>query len=168
MHGWIINCAALLAFGVTSAFLPARGDDTRTETGRARRAVLVSIAPGTVVGDRPPRTWSHLVIKSIPRLASGDLEGLVRAGQLASHAVAPIQAVIEQSGTRLIPLPSGWWQDEGAVMFPVGDPDDWCALLPLWTREIGRGPLWLEVDLSSSAGDLLAVVERVFLSRATS
>ena len=102
------------------------------------------------------------------RLASGDLEGLVRAGQLASHAVAPIQTVVEQSGTRLIPLPGAWWHDERAVMFPVGDPDNGCALLPLWTREIGRGPLWLEVDLSSSAGELLAVMERVFQPGATS
>jgi hypothetical protein len=79
MSGWITKCAALLALGVTSAFLPARGDDARTEAGRARRAKLVPIAPGTVVGDQPPRTWSHLVIKSIPRLASGNLGTLPRS-----------------------------------------------------------------------------------------
>jgi hypothetical protein len=32
-----------------------------------------------VVGQRPPRNWSHLVIKSIPRLASGDLGTLPRS-----------------------------------------------------------------------------------------
>ena len=43
-----------------------------------RRAELVSIAPGTVIANQPPKGWSHLVIKSIPRLASGDLETLPR------------------------------------------------------------------------------------------
>ena len=43
------------------------------QTQAAHRAESVSIAPGTVIGNRPPESWSHLVIKSIPRLTSGDL-----------------------------------------------------------------------------------------------
>ena len=42
----------------------------------ARLSELVLLAPGTQVDDDPPAGWSHLVIKSIPRLASGDLETL--------------------------------------------------------------------------------------------
>jgi hypothetical protein len=48
-------------------------------------------------------------------------------------------------------------------MFPMREPDEWCALLPLWTREAGRGSLWLEVDLYVENGDVRAVIERVFL-----
>src|SRR5436305_1999324 len=34
---------------------------------------MVHIPPGTHVGRMPPKGWSHLVVKSLPRLASGDL-----------------------------------------------------------------------------------------------
>jgi hypothetical protein len=37
---------------------------------------LVLLAPGTAVGEKLPRGWSDLVIKSIPRLDSGDLDTL--------------------------------------------------------------------------------------------
>jgi hypothetical protein len=37
---------------------------------------LVLIAPGTHVGDAAPRGWSHLVVKSVPKLESGDLDTL--------------------------------------------------------------------------------------------
>jgi hypothetical protein len=37
---------------------------------------LVLVAPGTQVDRTPPPGWTHLVIKSIPRLASGDLDSL--------------------------------------------------------------------------------------------
>ena len=48
--------------------------------GRALAGVpsprLVLIASGTRVGEEAPRGWSDLVVKSIPRLGSGDLETL--------------------------------------------------------------------------------------------
>src|SRR4051794_24783385 len=37
---------------------------------------LFRLTPGTNPGPRPPPGWSHLVIKSAPRLASGDLASL--------------------------------------------------------------------------------------------
>ena len=37
---------------------------------------LVLLPAATRVGDSPPTGWSHLVIKSIPRLASGDRDSL--------------------------------------------------------------------------------------------
>ena len=37
------------------------------------RPTVVHIPPGMMVGKTPPEGWSHLVIKSLPRLGSGDL-----------------------------------------------------------------------------------------------
>jgi hypothetical protein len=37
---------------------------------------LVLLQPGTRIKDKPPEGWNHLVIKSIPRLASGDRDSL--------------------------------------------------------------------------------------------
>lgn len=37
---------------------------------------LVAPEPGLRVDDRPPRGWSHLVVKSVPSLATGDLATL--------------------------------------------------------------------------------------------
>jgi hypothetical protein len=65
-------------FVLSPSISRATGDNVRPESGQVARPELVRIAPGTVVGDQPPGTWSHLVIKSIPRLASGDLETLPR------------------------------------------------------------------------------------------
>jgi hypothetical protein len=37
---------------------------------------LVKLPAGTLIGDKPPTGWSHLVLKSIPRLATGDRDTL--------------------------------------------------------------------------------------------
>jgi hypothetical protein len=37
---------------------------------------LVQLQPGLLIGDKPPQGWSHLVVKSIPRLASGEKDSL--------------------------------------------------------------------------------------------
>ena len=34
------------------------------------------LQPGLLIGDKPPEGWSHLVVKSIPRLASGEKDSL--------------------------------------------------------------------------------------------
>jgi hypothetical protein len=52
------------------------GDGRATGAKRAALPELVLVAPGTRVKDEPPRGWSHLVLKSIPRLESGDLDTL--------------------------------------------------------------------------------------------
>jgi hypothetical protein len=70
---------ALLVFVLISSISWAGGDDVRPGSGQVARPEMVRIAAGTVVGQRPPRAWSHLVLKSIPRLASGDLETLPRS-----------------------------------------------------------------------------------------
>jgi DNA/RNA-binding domain of Phe-tRNA-synthetase-like protein len=43
----------------------------------------------------------------VRRLAAGQLEELVGSGQMASHAVKPIAALIMHSGQNLVPLPAG-------------------------------------------------------------
>ncbi len=37
---------------------------------------LVFLQPGLLIGDKPPEGWSHLILKSMPRLASGDKDSL--------------------------------------------------------------------------------------------
>jgi hypothetical protein len=52
---------------------------------------LVQLTAGTRVGDAPPEGWSHLVIKSIPRLASGDLQDLP---QMAHNTATMFHSVL--------------------------------------------------------------------------
>jgi hypothetical protein len=40
---------------------------------------LVTLPPGVLIADKPPTGWSHIVVKSVPRLASGD-RGTLPAG----------------------------------------------------------------------------------------
>jgi hypothetical protein len=47
-----------------------------SQAAEDRLPKLVLIPPGTKIGTEPPKGWSHLVIKSIPRLASGDMASL--------------------------------------------------------------------------------------------
>ncbi len=75
----------ILAILVPIAILTARPDRSEAATfGPWMAAVatvgakpgLVQLAPATRVGDKAPEGWSHLVIKSIPALESGDLDTL--------------------------------------------------------------------------------------------
>lgn len=59
------RCAAA-TFGPATAAVAALG----------AKPSLVQLAPATRVGDKAPEEWSHLVIKSIPSLESGDLDTL--------------------------------------------------------------------------------------------
>jgi hypothetical protein len=52
-------------------------DDGAAQGGEPERLTeLVLLAPGTKVDETLPPGWNHLVIKSVPRLASGDLDSL--------------------------------------------------------------------------------------------
>ncbi len=57
----------------------ASGDLPRSEARGPDRVALERIVPGTPIANRPPRSWSHLVLESLPRLASGDLATLPRS-----------------------------------------------------------------------------------------
>jgi hypothetical protein len=86
------------------------------------------VEPCEVRIDEPYRASIQALVRD---LAAGRLEELAQSGRMAPHAVKPIAALIMRSGQNLAPLPVGWWTDPGAVMFPVHEPDEWCALLPL-------------------------------------
>jgi hypothetical protein len=76
---WMIFTPAVLLTG-------AIGASAASESGiavlLANHAVgwtqpkLVTLQPGTRVTKKPPEGWSHLVVKSLPRLASGDRDTL--------------------------------------------------------------------------------------------
>jgi hypothetical protein len=100
----------------------------------------------------------------VTKLAAGDLEGLVGDGQLAAHALGQVATLIAKTGVVLGALPVEWWQDSEAFMFPVREPEEWCALVPLWTRDGRRTPLGLEVDLYAAVGGPRAIIERVFVA----
>lgn len=46
------------------------------QTIAATQPRLVYLQPGVRIGDKPPKGWSHLILKSLPRLASGDRSSL--------------------------------------------------------------------------------------------
>ena len=45
---------------------------------------LVTPAPGTVVRQGPPTGWTHLVLKSIPKLASGEVQSIPGSGRVTA------------------------------------------------------------------------------------
>ena len=52
---------------------------------------LVYLQPGLLIGDKPPEGWSHIVVKSLPRLASGDTDSLPKG---AAKTAAYFRTVI--------------------------------------------------------------------------
>lgn len=59
------------------------------------------IEPGTVVGDVPPKGWSHLVIKTKPRVGAGDVDALPKLGhRLASMLVTTVVADVQRDPSR--------------------------------------------------------------------
>jgi hypothetical protein len=67
---WVVVAIGLLA--------PAGpdGGTPRREESAAVLPELTAIAPGLEIDQGPPTGWSHLILKSIPKLASGDLGSL--------------------------------------------------------------------------------------------
>ena len=61
--------ASLLAIGWLAAAPSAWGQEDAFA-----RTPLDRIPPGTVIGAMPPKGWTHLIIVSKPRLASGDIK----------------------------------------------------------------------------------------------
>ncbi|MEO6810493.1 MAG: hypothetical protein ABI353_15365 [Isosphaeraceae bacterium] len=67
----VVWCGVVLAAGLGDAAAPTLETQPK----------LVSLAPGLRVGTDAPRGWTDLVVKSVPRLASGDLASLPRAAK---------------------------------------------------------------------------------------
>ena len=151
MHGCITRNAVLLALAlvVVPNGLRAGGEDYRAEPGRVRRAELVRIAPGTLVGDQPPRMWSHLVIKSLTRLASGDLGTLPRS---AFRTAALIRTVILADVGRSTDDPSRF------ALRRVG--------IGLCVPDLSRGDVVVESGRLEELGVKLGMMEKVVLQSA--
>lgn len=66
---------AALAFVCSLPILPIHARPAQTMYDLNPRPVSL-IPPGTVVGDTAPPGWTHLVIKSFPRAAAGDVDRL--------------------------------------------------------------------------------------------
>jgi hypothetical protein len=57
---------------------------------------LVFLQPGLRIGDKPPQGWSHLILKSLPRLASGDRSSIpAEASKMATFFRTAILADIQ-------------------------------------------------------------------------
>ena len=77
--GYVAILIPLLS--VSGAGSESTGPESGVETVAAMavggfQGKLVFLQPGLLIGDKPPEGWSHLVVKSIPRLASGDKDSL--------------------------------------------------------------------------------------------
>jgi hypothetical protein len=58
----------------------ARPVECRADAPEATLPALVFVRPGTCLGATPPSGWSDLVVKALPRVASGDVETLPSFG----------------------------------------------------------------------------------------
>ncbi len=149
MHGCTTRNAVLLVLVFAPSGLRAGSEDYREVPGQGNRAKLVPIAPGTLVGDQPPRTWSHLVIKSVPRLASGDLETLPRS---AFRTATLIRTVILADVGRSADDPSRF------VLRRVG--------IGLCIPDRSRGDVVVESGRLEEQGVRLGMMEKVVLQSA--
>lgn len=107
-EGWIsrpkpVLCIAILIplLGVPVTASEITGPDSGIATIAAlavgsMETKLVHLPPGMLIGDKPPEEWSHLVLKSLPRLASGDLDSLPGdAGKTAAYFRTVILAKVK-------------------------------------------------------------------------
>jgi hypothetical protein len=71
-----------LIVGLLITHLPGHSQAQAQEPNRQNRVArdplprLFLIEPGAQISDRPPQGWRYLLLKSVPRLASGDLKSL--------------------------------------------------------------------------------------------
>jgi hypothetical protein len=80
-------CACLLALLVGGPTL-AQNDPELARAGFQGAADELPrfnfVAPGTRVDDGPPQGWTHLVLKSVPKIATGDVDSLPESGRLTA------------------------------------------------------------------------------------
>ena len=149
MQGCIIRNAILIALAAVPGGLPACGEGHGAEPGRPHRPELVAIAPGTIVADQPPTSWSHLVVKCLPRLASGDLETLPRS---AFRTATLIRTVILADVGRSAADPSSFVIRRIGVGLCVPDPT--------------RGDVVVESGRLRESGVKLGMMEKIVLQSA--
>ena len=128
----------------------------------AQRSRIGLIPPGTVVGEGPPRPWTHLIIKSQPRVTDGDVRRVaasqIRLASLYFMAtlarVEPIE-VDGQATFRLADLASG-------IGTRVGDRD--VIVSPDTAKRLGADPGFLGGMVLSEMYNEQQAVEVVFRS----
>lgn len=91
MRGWLQFSSIVLVLSALMGNRHVVGLESPRETGSAGGPDLMQIKPGTIVENQAPYSWTHLVVKSLPRLASGDLQTLPRS---AFRMAALIRTVI--------------------------------------------------------------------------
>jgi hypothetical protein len=95
-----------------ASFLGPKSTNDRLKAPEAAGSVpaakLVHLAPGSrLEGEEPPAGWSHLVIKSLPRLATGDLDtvssqAFETAGRVRLAIAADVRPAPAGQGTFLL------------------------------------------------------------------
>jgi hypothetical protein len=100
---WVVHTgavAAVLVVGVLSlAPEPAPTASVSTEFDCQPRP-LARIPPGTRIADVPPDGWTHLISKSLPELATGDVDKLhPRAAELAQLLFSCLLARVDRQET---------------------------------------------------------------------
>jgi hypothetical protein len=82
----LITCLLALLAGVS----PLRAQDDRALAKTGFQGVaeelpgLKLVTPGTRVDDGPPPGWTHLILKSVPRIATGDVDSLPESGRVTA------------------------------------------------------------------------------------
>lgn len=144
-RGPAVRSASLAVLGAAS-LLVAGGQGTRTLEDRPSTPRplpgLVHLAPGAEVGQGPPIGWDARVVRSVPRLASGDLGDLPRSAAATATrfrtVIAADVAGSARSGYRLArvgvgnAVPVG---DRELVVTP-GGPDEALDAIPLVDRVV--------------------------------
>ncbi len=155
MRGPILSKTTLVVLSLGLVISPIRSragvEDDGGRSKQTRGAVLVPIAPGTLVGEQPPKTWSHLVIRCIPRLASGDLGTLPRSAfRTATLFRTVILADVGRSSTE----PSKFVLRRVGVGLCVPDPS--------------RGDVVVESGQLEKSGVSLGMIDKIVLESAES
>lgn len=109
MHrGFLLAGTLLLAVSIPRTVMAGAGTSPGAEREPvAHRPRVVHLPVGLVIGSTPPEGWSHLVIKSLPRLGSGDLGSLPRsaartASLFRTVILADVGQLPNQPGRRVL------------------------------------------------------------------
>ncbi len=76
MRRWVVLAGVLHLCSMASSAVAVGEDLPRAVDTDRPRPRVVQLPTGVLVARTPPQGWSHLVVKSLPRLASGDADTL--------------------------------------------------------------------------------------------
>lgn len=112
---WLaVCCAASVALGAWVASAPVAAAEPASSSRPTEKFYetrpLGRIAPGTRIADQPPEGWTHLILKSQPRVTTGDIDGVpaiaVRLSSLLFTAVVAKVAAQPVDGSQQFVLES--------------------------------------------------------------